>query len=135
MGYTHYWNNSEFPQDEWNNILADAKALIAAADIALCRFGDDNDSPALDSEGIILNGWKDEGHETFALSRYTDDEFCKTAAKPYDLLVASILAVAADRSDHIAVSSDGGLDDWADALRFASETLGREIAFPCGGES
>jgi len=68
---------------------------------------------------IRFNGKDDEGHETFMLTPDPSDfNFCKTAQKPYDLVVVAILCLLAHRTD-TGVSSDGDRSDWAEGLKLA----------------
>lgn len=71
---------------------------------------------------IRFNGFGNEGHETFGLTKEkpgSDSEFfdfCKTARKPYDLAVGLVLLIAKNHArNSIKVSSDGDWDsDWAE---------------------
>lgn len=71
-----------------------------------------------------FNGDEKQGldHETFAIKWYAHqgkaDDFCKTARKPYDLLVCfSLLAFKAAFHDYkvFHFSSDGDNSDWEEA--------------------
>ncbi len=122
MGFTHYlYQSRAFTVPEWDKITAEARRIIAAATakgISLCGpMG--NNSPILDAGRIALNGNEDNGedHESFILDRMPRMErgekeafsFCKTARKPYDPVVVSILVAARDAApDAIRLSSDGG---------------------------
>ena len=54
----------------------------------------------------------------------TGFNFCKTAAKPYDLVVTAILVLAEHFSEgHFKVSSDGDPEDWAEGLALAREVV------------
>ena len=58
-------------------------------------------------------------HETFILKRKKCNEFCKTARKPYDLMVqACLILFLAHFPDDAQVSSDGDSDDWYEATEF-----------------
>lgn len=135
MGYTHYWRELKtVDESEYRVALGEIRALIAASPVPL--FGGDGcDSPEV--EGYIsFNGdaSKGEDHETFYLETSAvqngDFEFCKTAYKPYDLMVTAALAVLADRCRGVQVSSDGNNEDWKAGVKFASKTLGRIIRNP-----
>lgn len=131
MGYTHYWSHQEINSETWDEICADVRLLIDTADVPVAGC---YDSPIFrEDDAICFNGIRDDEHETFVFTRSPESfNFCKTARKPYDLLVAAVLAVAKDYDPDISVRSDGDLDDqeWIDALAFASETLMRPIAYP-----
>lgn len=80
---------------------------------------------------IILDGQGELGHETFVLTSAGPEfdewfsptmQFCKTARKPYDLLVCSMLVLI----DHfvpgwLSIRSDGTPEDWEAALQFARQ--------------
>lgn len=58
-------------------------------------------------------------HETFVLKRQGDGGFCKTARKPYDLMVqACLILLLAHFPKDAKVSSDGDSDDWYEATEF-----------------
>jgi len=51
--------------------------------------------------------------------------FCKTAYRPYDLAVQVCLVIATHHlGAMIAVSSDGSIEDWQDAIALCKEELG-----------
>src|SRR4051812_32854639 len=110
MGYTHYWHtqNQGIPQPAWEAICKDTRSLIAALPKRSTSYGiaweDDKPrkAPEVSAELIRFNGKGDLGHETFCFERApTGDSdgtafaFCKTARKPYDLVVCAVLMVAA----------------------------------------
>jgi hypothetical protein len=125
MGYTHYLRqHQEIPVEAWAKIKADAERLIEAArlgDVEICGW-DGTGEPVVDGDEIRLNGSGrlDLDHETFALERTGNGfSFCKTARKPYDPVVAGILARAVHHAGPavLEVSSDGDVHDWADVIR------------------
>jgi len=85
----------------------------------------------------IINGKKhkfwntevsDLGHDTFSIqkkgtSSYT---FCKTARKPYDLMVTATLVLYAKHFGVINtnISSDGDLSEWVDGIKLVRDTVG-----------
>jgi hypothetical protein len=62
------------------------------------------------------------GHETFAIQRkrkVKKFEFCKTAGKPYDLMVCTCLILLKWYfKDKVSISSDGDMEDWQPAFDF-----------------
>lgn len=69
---------------------------------------------------VWFNGTDEDGmsHETFAI--YEDEaswSFCKTARKPYDLLVCACL-IAAGKILGYKINTDGDLADWKPAFDF-----------------
>jgi hypothetical protein len=58
-------------------------------------------------------------------------DFCKTARKPYDLIVCGALIVAAKHaSEYVKVSSDGEVSDWRPALKWVKSVLGQDYDIP-----
>lgn len=133
MGYTHYWRSGRISKAAWASIEKDSAALLAASPVKLAfEYDEPTKPPICDDKQIRFNGVGKEGHETFWLAASPQDfEFCKTASKPYDLIVVAILAVAAEYAgESIQVSSDGTADDWSDGVEWASKILGRTIPNP-----
>lgn len=87
-------------------------------------------------------------HETFSLEQSMTPEsyqtpdakdryfnFCKTAYKPYDLAVTAALVIAKHYfGSAIAVSSDGEMKDWKDAMDLCQHFLGYGAEFALDGE-
>jgi len=93
---------------------------------------------------IRFNGSKDDGHETFLVTRempeipdWSSDksasfDFCKTARKPYDLAVCLVL-ISMKRHDpeSVRVSSDGEWDvEWLEARHVYNKLFGVELDCP-----
>src|SRR5687768_3329224 len=99
MGYTHYWHHDDIAIADWRTLTLYARSII---DIATARgvklaveFNMPTQLPDINEAEIRFNGVGDEGHETFLLTREkTEFDFCKTAQKPYDVVVAEILSFA-----------------------------------------
>lgn len=144
MGYTHYFRQKRDLTDaEWNKLAVAVKSLInSVSNEVPVRFEDDSaKAPLIDDELIRFNGVEDDGHETFILTRTkrakydyeSQDEydsegafnFCKTARKPYDVLVTAILLAAQHITDGAwDVSSDGDMTDWNDGFALVKKVLG-----------
>lgn len=111
-GYTHHWAvEAEFNDEQWKQILAGAKKIIAAAKRDKIEIVGPlgKGKPDLTPVVIALNGAGKDSHESFLLRRRPGDWFCKTARKPYDKVVVSILALAKNVApETVTVSSDGG---------------------------
>lgn len=80
------------------------------------------------------NEWQDDddsrdfNHETFLLNQEAEDfTFCKTASKPYDLMVCASLIVAKHHSESFSFSSDGVVKDWTPAIDFVKDVLGYTV--------
>jgi len=82
---------------------------------------------------IALNGCadKNQDHESFVIPRPPAEgwDFCKTAYKPYDVVVTAILALG-EHLKLLTATSDGGADDWQDGIKLASEALGETVSLP-----
>jgi hypothetical protein len=132
MGYTHYWtfDRSKMTQDELK--IAFKKAVDEIVNLKnnlpkeiVIKGGQGDGEPIFSEEEIWFNGnsESDEDHETFGITfekpepRYQGEivnfGFCKTARKPYDLLVcASLIALNKYMPEAFTYSSDGREEDW-----------------------
>ena len=141
MGYTHYWElQGDIPQDAFDDIVTDAINIIELAGVDVAGF-DGTGYPVVTSEAIVLNGRDDDNdgaHETFSFKRQVGNDisfldgrpyaFCKTARKPYDVVVAAILLSAQYHCGNgIVVSSDGNGNDfeWVRAATLYMEATRR----------
>jgi hypothetical protein len=109
MGYTNYWTLSK------NRPVADKKLLaqfaaktIEISGINICGW-DGREEPVITTANkISLNGCEADdnaSHESFVLY---EDGFCKTARKPYDAVVKSILIYA----KHLGIVKEWSHDDY-----------------------
>lgn len=143
MGYTHYWTLARpITADEVAAVGNDIRDIIAASGIPIAyEYDEPSKAPQLDASLIHYNGVGADGHETFYIkaekSGVTNQPgmvgfaFCKTAAKPYDVVVvASLLALKDRLGDTVRVSSGGDAADWADGHRLAIRALGRFVPSP-----
>jgi len=135
MGYTHYYRVKNVPNEAYASIRKDFETLIpkfTAQNIPLTGWDSEGEMTVNDEE-IRFNGVEDDGHETMALGVDTEGfNFCKTARKPYDLAVTSLLIVASQHlGELISVSSDGYLSEWKEAMELCQSTLGygQDFAF------
>lgn len=142
MGYTHYWTQTrDFTPEQMGDIAASVRRIIHYAPCDICGpHGDEGSRPDLTKECIALNGRDENSHETFyftakrELDGYqTPDQlgwsFCKTARKPYDVVVTACLTFL--QADYgFEVSSDGDIEDWEDGVKLAETALGRSFANP-----
>jgi hypothetical protein len=129
MGYTHYiYQKSRFDDAAWKKIMTETLRICEAAKTAGIRLAgpDGSGLPEITDNEIALNGIApDENHESFILTQkpqYRNAEapsprekaegaftFCKTARKPYDAIVVSILAfVKRIAPSAVEIGSDGG---------------------------
>lgn len=70
------------------------------------------------------------GHETFNLTRkyVNESTFCKTARKPYDLMVTACLLLYKYYFPHVTIETDGTEDDWSEAYKFIASVFGKSRA-------
>jgi hypothetical protein len=68
--------------------------------------------PEFSANRVCFNGYEnlDLDHETFSIERAIESEFCKTARKPYDLLVVATLIAASQMLPGFTFASDGFTD-------------------------
>jgi len=104
MGYSHYWRmdkDLELTEDQGiliDYVLEEHKDLI-----------DQTGAPDFTTENhtIFLNGIGELNHETFAVTKKAEEfDFCKTARKPYDIVVCKLLFILS-QSPGFSFSSDG----------------------------
>jgi DNA polymerase-3 subunit beta len=154
MGYTHYFYTHKhgIPESAWQKICADVRTLLANLpkkslsaggyhpdDSLVIQWEDDtpDKAPEVSDDLIRFNGNSELGHETFYFPRVPEGitgreesvfAFCKTARKPYDLVVCGALIVAAKHAPaYIKVTSDGDLEDWTPAFEWVASLLGSEF--------
>lgn len=121
MGYTRYWNinrkltqNREDTKFEIEMLDKIRKAINIAEQqfgIKICN-GQGINSPIITETEIWLNGDLDEDldYETFSIMTTGNNSkygFCKTARKPYDVVVNAILKILKDYKWVYNVDSDG----------------------------
>ena len=130
MGYTHYWKNMKFSRKGWKQLSTLTEAVIKnlPENVKVAFEEDETDKPVEISDKLIrFNGIGEQGHETFWLeNKRSDFSFCKTARKPYDLAVCSVLILASLLCEDGSISSDGIRDDytdreWLDAVIFLAD--------------
>lgn len=110
MGFTRYWNVTGKEFD--NEFLADVRNTIGLAkkhfQVHLAD-GLGEGEPIITRKKIVLNGSRilKEDYETFYLCPgETGFNFTKTARKPYDIVVATILRLAEEKGIVKEVESD-----------------------------
>lgn len=142
MGYTHYFQQKKPVNDEqWAAFQHDAEILLnyikKETDIVL-ESNDDN-GILINDQRVNLNGDSscDLDHETFYLEKdYRDFNFCKTARKPYDLVVCALLLLAHKHMpQHHDIGSDGSLAEWKEAMRLNAKLFNDAYHLPREVES
>lgn len=137
MGYTHYWyrppNIANFKE-----FAMDCKKIIDSCNVPTAWECDKpKKSPATSSEVVRFNGIGDDGHETFYVEKTFKPEewqkpkegglyfeFCKTARKPYDVVVTACLIALHHHCPDVKISSDGGNDEWGPGRDLCQRILG-----------
>ena len=130
MGYTHYWYETDKPGKIPAKALSIIKDVVDEAYKAnlIQLEWDTPGAPVVTETEIRFNGIGEDGHETFYYEadkgerldyepdkRYFD--FCKTAQKPYDVVVMKVLLVLARYIPTFDLKSDGAfLDEWKETL-------------------
>ena len=115
MGYTRYWKRTDKPMDEdFVEFCNEVFKTCAKLGIKLGN-GYGVNEPIARTSGIGFNGdaTKDLDHESFILDGDkigTGFNFCKTARKPYDYAVRTILREALTRG-YITDLSDDGINE------------------------
>ena len=151
MGYTHYWRQlRDITDTEWQELRRLTNLITASSgrDIILSEFN-------INNEEIRFNGYGEEGHETFLITKkkrakadYEEQEaydrqgafeFCKTAHKPYDKYVTAVLCALYNievkewplgDGKIMSISSDGNTEDWTEGLFHAVRST-REQEMVC----
>jgi hypothetical protein len=76
---------------------------------------------------VCFNGVGDLAHETFVIEKKGSDDFCKTARKPYDLLVVACLIAAWQilnyRFGSDGFDPDGSCNDLQPAIDYYNEVM------------
>ncbi|MDA3778827.1 MAG: hypothetical protein PF487_01105 [Bacteroidales bacterium] len=140
MGYTHYWTPKKQSAKKFKNFSETCKKLhdnlpeksetaggyCSDEKIEIGNWeghlGMDN-HPVFDNDVVSFNGVGENGHETFRTALNENDwRFCKTARKPYDLLVCACL-LASIHILNYEISSDGNVVDWTTAIEYYNKVM------------
>jgi hypothetical protein len=146
MGYTHYWTFD--PNKIEDKKLISQKFAQASQQInEFCSYiqknklftvcgGIGEDKPLFLDSQVWFNGSAQEGldHETFSIKLEEPERgFCKTARKPYDLLVCFSLLTFEEilPKGAFSFSSDGEAneDEWQEAIRYYENFTGKLARF------
>lgn len=129
MGYTRYWKTTGKPfTDEFVKMNKNIVSIAETKFDIVIKNGIGEDKPIINKEKILLNGDAEHGldHETYCLisEEKSDFEFCKTARKPYDVVVNALLQIANEYGYVKDVRNDGPYnDEKADLLIAEAMTL------------
>jgi hypothetical protein len=145
MGYTHYWRfhrdkmTTEDIRNTFKAVSEEIKDIIdnqIPQSKEILRGGLGEGEPIINETEIWFNGESklDMDYETFCIT-WKDEVpfgFCKTARKPYDLLVClSLLSFLNHYGSNIfQLSSDGNAEDWQEAVDLYNDVTGKEVSNP-----
>jgi hypothetical protein len=142
MGYTHYWKINEVRGNAVENETNYLKALKDCQRIVKAYYKDNGGLSGYSAHtklgqygGLNVNGKGEDAHEDFIMREHFNENdgfnFCKTARKPYDLVVVACLAVLKHRlKDSFKVSSDGDAKNWREGVEYARKITGLAIKNP-----
>jgi hypothetical protein len=141
MGYTHYWtfNRAALSPEElatgFKLAAEEIKTLkrYLPKDLKICG-GLGHGRAEITHDHIWFNGdgQTDSDHETFSIDLSAQEDepalkrgFCKTARKPYDLLVCcALISLKRHLSSAFNFTSDGDREDWSSAIRYYNWNVG-----------
>ncbi len=148
MGYTHYFSTVSTSKKNAAQLERAYKTAIKHCQTICLQYskqygglsGYSAHAPVGKYGGINVNGSRENGHETFVLREHwaeNNREFCKTAQKPYDIVVTACLIVLKHyMRDALSVGSDGYSQDWLAGLALATEVTGlKQLVVPLTIES
>ena len=147
MGYTHYYTYKPKVGDnfKFKNVLTEIKLLkrnlpensptaggcYGEYPITI-RDGVGKGQPEITEEIIRFNGDASQSmdYETFVFKFKEEEQndFCKTARKPYDMFVCLCLISLANNLEGFTFSSDGDEEDWEPAFKFYEQHIGKNKA-------
>jgi hypothetical protein len=139
MGYTHYWEFRKAKRGTTKQVNQTYFDAVKACQTIVCTYSQANGGLSGFAAhtkpgtygGLKVNGSRENGHEDFVLRETfklaldnNGSEFCKTNAKPYDVVVVACLCILKHRlGDSIVVNSDGDSLDWVKGLELARRVL------------
>lgn len=145
MGYTHNWIPKKVSAKkflEFSNVCGKLyRSLPEKSNTAGGFYADEKieigdeaghlgvgNRPEFSKDIVIFNGVGDMAHETFYVGlKQLNSEFCKTARKPYDLLVCACLIASINMLGYKVgtdgITIEGNIDDWKPALEFYNKTV------------
>lgn len=146
MGYTHYWyyqpskiEDKTLLREKFGQASKQIQEFAAYINrnkmFSVCN-GLGEGKPTFNDHEVWFNGNKEEDldHETFSIQWDTEDrDFCKTARKPYDLLVCFSLLIFSEifPKEVFSFSSDGRPSEllWQNAIKYYKLFTGKPPKF------
>lgn len=132
MGYTSYLDKvpTTHPQARWDMFVEAVKHVASELpkDVVL-KGWDGTGEPKFNENEIRFNGDGELSHETFSIDREGRGgfNFCKTAQKPYDLMVCATMNLYKHFFPEVEVSSDGDHEDWEPSIELVKEVTGLHL--------
>lgn len=144
MGYTHYWKFRAVPKGQAKQVeetyqlaIRQCQKIIRSYNKSVKEIdikhpdrlsGYSAHTKVNDYGGLNFNGTQDLSHEDFTMREHFNQNegfnFCKTAEKPYDIVVvACLITMKHYLGDLIDVSSDGRDHEWTEGLELAQKVL------------
>lgn len=129
MGYSHCFEEKRISWDQWEFFVERVEEILRHKPDGLELDVDISMKPS--DAYISINGIDEGQHENLFIDQEGNGHgsrgfaFCKTARKPYDIIVGSILIVYdqmfsdGKKGNPGYVSSDGWMEDWSDVLQFS----------------
>lgn len=151
MGYTHYWGFKTLDRKKGAADAAEKAYRQAVSDCQRVVRAYQRDAASEDRlsgysahtaigkyAGLQINGKAYNGHESFDLREHfrqaredSGKSFCKTARKPYDVVVVACLCILKYRLGPLfSAGSDGCTLEWEAGAQLASRVLDRKIKVP-----
>jgi|TARA_Y100000310_G_scaffold345080_1_gene461654 hypothetical protein len=136
MGYTHYWElNKKTKITNLKGCLKNIRIVLEQYKDIIQFESDEDKKPIITNHLIKFNGINGDGHETFYFefpakrketewNKYNSETnsfvfyFCKTARKPYNIVVCKCLLILKEYlKDDMKLSSDGEFNnEWKQAI-------------------
>lgn len=144
MGYTHYWSfnkahrlETKKAESAYQKAIKECNKFIQAYQSEAIGLNRLSGYSAYTSEygGIKINGKQKMQHEDFTMREHFNQNegfhFCKTARKPYDIVVVGCLIILkAHLGELIDISSDGYAEDWIDGQRLVERLIKKRYTIP-----
>jgi hypothetical protein len=148
MGYTHYFafkaparGDAAAVEELYQSTLKEAQRIVSFYQKHATGLDRLSGYSAHTNRygGLNFNGKQENAHESFVLREHYKQNldgtwggrFCKTAQKPYDVVVVAVLCLLKYRlGDLIDIGSDGRALDWAAGAALARAALKRKIQIP-----
>lgn len=126
MGYTHYFTKKETDREDSRRFDMFAQGARTIIDYATKYEGIKIGDLEISDEIVIFNGVGEDSHETFYWAKDASGfNFCKTAYKPYDVVVTACLIHLKDvYGDLVDIGSDGQWSDWTLGARLYRNATG-----------